>query len=192
MSFPRSFLFLLSLLVWGVLITNVVLAGDYGLEETAGAAELKTIDTVPKLIGNVIGTALSLIAVLFFGLMIFGGFLWMTAHGKEEQETKARDLIIAAVIGVIIVLASYAITKFVFKSVEDDGGKPTKKLNEECQVSALVVSTCETFQKENDCKGDCAWKNNMCNAKGQEECFKNKTQSECEAQSTQYACEWKK
>lgn len=116
MPFSRTFLLLLSLLVGGVLITNVVLAG-YGLEETAGAAELQTTETVPVIIGNIIGTALSLIGVLFFIYMIYGGFMWMTAHGKEDQEKTALSTIMAAVIGVIIVLASYALTSFIFDSV---------------------------------------------------------------------------
>jgi len=46
-------------------------------------------------------------------LVIYGGFLWMTARGNEQQVTKAKDLIISAVIGLVIVLAAYAITAYV-------------------------------------------------------------------------------
>ena len=96
--------------------------GDYGLGDTAKAAGLKNETPVPVIIGNVIGTALSMIAVIFFILMVYGGFLWMTAHGNTDQVKKAQDTIIAAVIGIIIVLASYAITNFVFQSVGSGGG----------------------------------------------------------------------
>lgn len=106
-----SFLFVLSAPV-------VVYADSYGLEATAQRAGLtKYGNDVPTLAGSVIGTALSLISVVFFILMVYGGFLWMTAHGKEDQVKKAQETIIAAVIGIIVVLASYAITNFVFSSV---------------------------------------------------------------------------
>lgn len=108
--------------------TREVLAqgsGDqYGLDRTAGSAGLTTVSSdVPTLIGNIVGTALSMIGVLFFILMVYGGFLWMTARGNEEQTTKAKNTITAAVIGIIIVLASYAITNFVFRSLQTSGGQ---------------------------------------------------------------------
>lgn len=101
-----------------------VFAQDFGLGATAGAAGLKSNASVPTLIGNIIGTALSMIAVIFFILMVYGGFLWMTAHGNNDQVKKAQDTIIAAVIGIIIVLGSYAITNFVFSSVEGGNNAP--------------------------------------------------------------------
>ena len=96
-------------------------AQDLGLSATAGAAGLTRgagALTLPQIVGNVIGTALSLIGVIFFALTIYGGFQWMTARGNEETTKKALHTITAAIIGIIIVLASYAITSFVFRSVE--------------------------------------------------------------------------
>jgi hypothetical protein len=37
----------------------------------------------------------------------------MTAIGKENQVEKAKNIIIQAVIGLVIVLAAYAITSFI-------------------------------------------------------------------------------
>ena len=68
---------------------------------------------VPGAIGNIVGVALSFIGVLFLGLMIYGGFSWMLARGNQTEVTKAKDLIEAAVIGLIIVMAAYAITAYV-------------------------------------------------------------------------------
>ncbi|MFA4831110.1 MAG: hypothetical protein WC862_03535 [Patescibacteria group bacterium] len=95
-------------------------AGDYGLSETATAAGLipKYQGSMMVLAGNVIGAGLSMIGVLFFVLMVYAGILWMTARGNEEHTKKALNTIIAASIGMVIVLASYAITSFVLKSVE--------------------------------------------------------------------------
>jgi hypothetical protein len=112
-------LFLLSLGFFSSVPT--VSAEDYGLGATAGAANLmQGRESVPVLTGNIIGTALSMISVIFFVLMVYGGFMWMTAHGDESQITKARETIIAAVIGIVIILASYAITKFVMGAVDQN------------------------------------------------------------------------
>lgn len=104
---------------------GIALAGDYGLGATAGAAGLTGAaggEDVPTILGNVIGTALSVVSIVFFILMIYGGFLWMTAHGKKEQTTKALDTIVAAVVGIIIILGAYALTQFVFNNLAGGGG----------------------------------------------------------------------
>ncbi len=84
-----------------------------------------TYQKVPKdvstAIGNVIGALLSLISVIFFVLMIYGGIRWMFARGNEDEAKKAADTILAAIIGLIIIVASYALTNFVFKAVMQGG-----------------------------------------------------------------------
>ena len=49
--------------------------------------------------------------------IVYGGFLWMTAHGNEEQVTKAKNLITAALIGLVIILSAYAISVFVISKL---------------------------------------------------------------------------
>ena len=63
--------------------------------------------------GRVINVALSLVGIVFLVLMLYGGYLWMIARGKEERLNKAKETIEAAIIGLIIVLAAYGITYFV-------------------------------------------------------------------------------
>ncbi|OGH85868.1 MAG: hypothetical protein A2493_02370 [Candidatus Magasanikbacteria bacterium RIFOXYC12_FULL_33_11] len=103
-------------------VPGFAFADNYGLDATAGAAGLPSGVDLPTVLGNVIGTALSMISVLFFGLMLYGGIIWMTARGKSENTQKALDTIIAAIIGVVIVLAAYAITNFVFSNVQSGAG----------------------------------------------------------------------
>ncbi len=116
------------LLALGVLLSvgflfqsGIVSAEDYGLGATAQEAGVPTNRNLQQLAGDIIGTALSFISVVFFMLMIYGGFLWMTARGNSDQEGKARDTIFGAVIGIIIVLAAYAITSFVFDNLGPSG-----------------------------------------------------------------------
>ena len=91
------------------------------LDTGARASGVNTeVDSPDQVIETVINTLLSFLGVIFLILMIYGGFLWMTARGNEEQVTKSKNLIIAAVIGLIIVLASYAISFFVIDALTEE------------------------------------------------------------------------
>ena len=77
------------------------------LGEEAGFA-----DTEPSLalqIGKVIRPALAMLGVVFMILIIYAGYLWMIARGNEEEVSKAKKIIQGSVIGLIIVIAAYAI-----------------------------------------------------------------------------------
>lgn len=69
---------------------------------------------IDPIIANVISVVLSLLGVIFLVLMVYGGYTWMTAAGNDIQVTKARNIVVAAIIGLIIVVAAYAITYFIF------------------------------------------------------------------------------
>jgi cbb3-type cytochrome oxidase subunit 3 len=64
-------------------------------------------------VGTLIGTALSFVGVIFLILIIYAGILWMTASGNDQQVTKAKNMLINSIIGIIIVFAAYAITNFI-------------------------------------------------------------------------------
>lgn len=80
---------------------------------------------VPELIGFWIKIALSAVGIIFFVLMFYAGYLWMTARGAEETITTAKNTIIMAVIGLIIVVSGYAISNFIVTYVvERQAGNP--------------------------------------------------------------------
>ena len=82
------------------------------LNAAGGTAGLTNAD--PRILAaNVIRSVLGIVGTLFLCLMVYAGFLWMTAGGNEENTKKAKSLIFAAVIGLVIVLAAYSITIFV-------------------------------------------------------------------------------
>lgn len=97
----------------------------YGLDTTAnqiGAFEKQTgtnfkSDFLQTKTGLIIGVVLSFVGALFLVLMIYAGILWMTAQGNDQQVTKAKGLLINAVVGMIIVFAAYAITTFLANQV---------------------------------------------------------------------------
>ncbi len=117
----------IALFIGALSLSQPVFADSFGTDATAKAAGLsqKYNRSVPDLIGTLIGAALSMIGVIFFILMVYGGFLWMTARGEDSVVNKAKETIIAAIIGLIVVLGSYAITNFIFTSAEPpQAGQP--------------------------------------------------------------------
>lgn len=98
-------------------IPNTVSAGvnsnpGTSLKQSADMAGLEDKD-INQTVGTFVGQILSMVGVLFFILVVYGGILWMTARGDTDQTSKAMKTIIAASIGIVLVLSAYAITNFV-------------------------------------------------------------------------------
>jgi hypothetical protein len=87
---------------------------------------------LPKLLGQVIGYALSFVGIVFFLLSVYGGFLWMTARGNGDRAESGKETIIAAAIGVIIIVGSYALTKFVLGSADSTSNLSNPSVS--CQI----------------------------------------------------------
>lgn len=76
------------------------------------------VNTTVRLINVVLGL-LSLIAVV---LVIYAGFTWMLSAGNSEKIGKARGLLINAAIGLLIIMAAYGISKYVFMKLNEAAG----------------------------------------------------------------------
>jgi hypothetical protein len=104
------------LMFWGagfVFFASPALAQiDAGLNPVAQTTNLGTTD-IRVIVSNIIYVALSLVGVVLLVIIAYAGFLWMTAGGNEDQVEKAKQWIKNSVIGLIIVLSSYAITYFI-------------------------------------------------------------------------------
>lgn len=97
--------------------------GNSGVSATAknagfiGQPLFGTPNSLNSGIGLIIGALLSLLGVVFLGLTIYGGIMWMTAEGSEERVEKAKGIITSSLIGLVIVLAAYAISVFVITAL---------------------------------------------------------------------------
>ena len=76
-----------------------------------------TETTLAETIGLVVKAALSMVGAIFLLLMVYAGYLWMTARGEEEMVKKSQKIIISSIIGLIIVVASYTLTNFVVGAI---------------------------------------------------------------------------
>ncbi len=103
----------LSFLLLGVFaVGNFALAGvDVGIGYGAGTG-LGEAD--PRIIAaNIIRIILAFLGIIAVGLMVYAGFLWMTAAGEADRVDKAKKILIGAVIGLLIVLSSFAVASYV-------------------------------------------------------------------------------
>lgn len=161
--------------------SHTVLADDYGTDIAAeqagfaganeGAPTVAGQRAFPQIIGVVIKAALSFIGILFFGLMLYGGFMWMRAMGNSEHVTKAKDTLEAAIIGIVLILAAYAITSFVFDKLNTSttGGGSTIG----CENGAIKIDGKACSIKFTSCSCGGAQKGDPCVSTG-------KCESDCE------------
>ncbi|MBP9869690.1 hypothetical protein KBC59_04000 [Patescibacteria group bacterium] len=84
-----------------------------GLDKAAGPSFAGTTTDLPTIIGAVVNILLTLVGVLLLAYLLYGGFMWMTAAGDEGKVKKARSLISNAIIGLVIIVSSFAIASFV-------------------------------------------------------------------------------
>lgn len=68
---------------------------------------------VRTIVVKVINVALSLLGVIFLVLLVLAGFKYMLSEGNEAKTKEAISHIKSAVIGLVIVLASWAIVRYV-------------------------------------------------------------------------------
>lgn len=93
-----------------------------GLEAAAPQEYTKSNTNLQQIVAGLIQAALSLVGVLLLLMLIYAGFLWMTAQGDEKQVGKAKGIIRDAVVGLIIIFAAYAIANFVLDQLVSVGG----------------------------------------------------------------------
>jgi len=81
-----------------------------------GTADLK------ETVINVINWVLGLLGIIAVIMILVGGFQWMTAAGNEEKVEKAKKVISAAIVGLIIILLAWAIVNFVIGTTSNVSG----------------------------------------------------------------------
>lgn len=82
-----------------------------------------------EIVAKIIEAFLGLLGIIFIILILYAGYSWMTAGGDEQKVTKAKDTIQKAIIGLVVIVAAYSITYFVFNALPwgdgTGGGIPT-------------------------------------------------------------------
>jgi len=72
---------------------------------------------IRDIIARIVSVFLGLLGIIFTILIFYAGYRWMTAGGNEDKVKQAKDQLTAGIIGLAIILASAAISHFVFKKI---------------------------------------------------------------------------
>ena len=107
-----------------------VVNAQSGIDDILTSDELKKVSTdvygetggIPKntvqgIVVLVINSILSLLGVIFLIIILYAGFLWMTAGGNDDQVGKAKKLMTNSIIGIVIIVGAYAISYFVLDAL---------------------------------------------------------------------------
>jgi len=67
--------------------------------------------------GRLINVAMGFLGVIAVGIILLGGFKWMTAGGNDEKTGEAKKLLGAGLIGVVIIFAAWGIAQYVLTTL---------------------------------------------------------------------------
>jgi len=138
------------------------------------------VSQLGPLISRIIGVIIAISAILFLLYFIWGGIQWITSGGEKTAVMTAKQRITAAIIGLILVLASWTIftlVKYLFgipptQSKLTPKAQPSPKVEEyicpsgdrpsqdtcvgwwECRDRYGEGWYCETFKEQ---RGDVSW-----------------------------------
>ncbi len=96
---------------------------NYGLDDFDIAIGRESDpESLKNIIAQVINIALGFLGIIAVIIILYAGFRWMTAAGKEDQVGEAKKMIVQAVIGLAIIFLAWAISSFVINQLMEATG----------------------------------------------------------------------
>ncbi len=110
-----KYLALIGLLLIPVALQAATLSIDpfWGGATNLSNTGLGTTDPV-VVASQIVNVFLRVLGLLSMLMMIYGGWIWLWARGNEEEIGRAKDIIRGAIIGLLVILASYGTMQWVF------------------------------------------------------------------------------
>ena len=87
------------------------------VNDNSGLADGDTARDPRQIVVDIIKIVLGFLGILAVIIILFAGFKWMTAGGNEENITSAKQMLIAGIIGLVIILSSYALATFIINQI---------------------------------------------------------------------------
>ena len=97
------------------LLAGMVIAAENTIDIRPKGKEFGRLGelTVPNIVSGAIRLILVVAALVAFVFLIIGGIRWVTSGGDKEKTTRAQQTLTAALVGLVIVFASWAIIKLI-------------------------------------------------------------------------------
>ncbi len=87
-------------------------ATDINLKPAGQFSQLGTL-TIGGIVSGLIRFVLVVAALVFFFILVIGGIQWIASGGDKAQTEAARNRITAALVGLVIVFAAWAIVQLI-------------------------------------------------------------------------------
>jgi len=94
-------------------------AGVTATKSELSSTGITHTDTLGVLIVKYVNFALPYLTLAAFLAFVYAGILYVTAYGNDENLEKAKKIMIYAVIGLILIIASYSIVSFLTTGLVD-------------------------------------------------------------------------
>jgi hypothetical protein len=91
---------------------NLLAATDINLKPVGQFGQLGDL-TVGGIVSGLIRLVLIIAALAFFFILVLGGIRWIASQGDKAQTENARNQITAALVGLVIVFAAWAIVQLI-------------------------------------------------------------------------------
>ncbi len=115
---------LISFIILSVVFSSLVFfslpvkADESLLNMQTGMSDIQTVygkktPQDPRLLAaKIINVVLGFLGIIVLGLVLFSGFQWMTSGGDEKKVGDAKKRLTNAIIGLIIILAAWSLTRY--------------------------------------------------------------------------------
>ena len=96
-----------------------VMAQDFGINYASNLGLQAQNEDVRDAAVDIIRYLMTFLGLIAVVVILLGGFKWLTAAGNEDKIAEAKKTIIAGVIGLVIILAAFAIVTFVIQITQN-------------------------------------------------------------------------
>ncbi|MDP3995511.1 MAG: Ig-like domain-containing protein [bacterium] len=90
---------------------------NFGLDSEFSNVAVQSDRDIKEIAARVINIGLGFLGIVAVIIILYAGYLWMTAAGNEEQVAKAKLVMRNAVIGLVIIFMSWGIATFVIRQL---------------------------------------------------------------------------
>jgi len=105
-----------TLLAQATAASNTVLQG---LGIAGNQAGYSNSESLAVIVARLINALLAATGIVLVCILVYAGFLYLTAGGDQDKVKGAKRMILNSIIGIVIMTASYAISLFVIQSLTE-------------------------------------------------------------------------
>ncbi len=108
---------LISALTFFPMVASAAGPNDWGINDFSNTDIALGSKPLRDTIGGIVNIVLGFLGILATLIILLGGFKWMTSQGNTEKVDEAKKLIGAGIVGLVIILTAYAVSRFVLESL---------------------------------------------------------------------------